>query len=187
MERHHTELERQAGDDKHQTKHQHLVAHLAGSDGLENHIDVQRTCGAIHHRHTVQQEARSQGAQHKVLHGSFGRRRVVAAQSHEGVTGQGQQLQSHVDHQEVVPGNHHEHTEKGKHAQCEELTAAQHIPLSRIRATINQCHHDCHSGKTLEPIAHGVTDHHVAERVHGGPARSVGRLKDGHHGQGQQG
>ena len=102
MEWHNTQLERQTGHHKDQTEHQYLVLDLARGDNFEDLPHFERAGGAIHHGQAIQQETRSQSTQHKVLHRCFTRGSVVTAQRHQGVAGQGQQLQTHVNNQEVV-------------------------------------------------------------------------------------
>jgi hypothetical protein len=53
--------------------------------------------------------------EHKILHGRFGGLGVVAAQGHQGVTGQREQLKTQIQNQEVLTGNHDAHTEQCKH------------------------------------------------------------------------
>ena len=42
VERHRTELESQAGDDKDHAEHQHRLVDLTGADGLEHFADLER-------------------------------------------------------------------------------------------------------------------------------------------------
>ena len=134
MEGNHTQLEGQASHDKHQTEYQHLVLDLARKHGLEHLPDIQRTCGAIEHGQAVEQETAGHGTQHEILHGRFGRGRIVAAQGHQGVAGQRQQLQAQVNDQEVVAGDHDEHAQQGKHRQREHFAAAQHVAVCSVGA-----------------------------------------------------
>ena len=187
MERHHTQLECQTGHHKHQTKHQHLVADLARVDRFEHLAHVECAGGTVQHGQAVQQETAGHGTQHKILHGGFGGGAVVTAQSHQCVAGQSQQLKAQVDHQEVVAGDHDEHAQQGKHAQREHLTAAQHATVTRIRAAVHQRHHHGNGRKTLEPVAHGVADHHVAKTVHGAATVGVHHLQESNGTQRQQG
>ena len=165
VEGHHAQLECQAGHHEHQTEHQHLVTDLPGVDGLEDLANVERTCRTIDHRQAIQQEPAGHGAQHEILHRSFGGCSVVAAQGHQGIAGQRQQFQTQIDHQEVVARDHDEHAQQRKHRQGEHLTAAQHVAVCRIGAAVDQRDHHGHRGKALEPVAHGIADHHVAKPV----------------------
>ena len=188
VEGHGAELECQTGNDEDQAKDQHLVAHLAGVDGLEHFTDVQRTGCAIHHGHAIQQKTAGHGTQHKVLHGSFGRSGMLAAQCHQSVAGQREQFQTQVQHQEVVAADHHEHAQQREQGKREKFAAtAQHVPVGCIATAIHQRHHHCHRGKTLEPVAHGVAYHHVAKAIEGIAAAGIEALQHCHNAQREQG
>ncbi len=178
-----TQLESQACNDKDQAEDQHLVLDLATGDGVEHLVDVERTGCAVKHRQTVKQEARSQRAQHKVFHGCFCGRCVVAAQRYQRIAAQGHELQAHVEHQEIVARDHHKNAEQGKQAEREELAAAQHVATGHIGAAIDEGDHQCEGCKTLEPAAHGVNHHHLAEAVKGFTADGVGSFEGSHNGQ----
>ena len=112
MEWHNPQLESQAGDHKHQTEDENLMLDFTGIDGFEDFSHIQGARGAIHHGQTVQKETGCQGTQHKVLHGRLSRRCVVTAQGNQGVTRQRQQLQTQINHEEIVPRDHDEHTQQ---------------------------------------------------------------------------
>ena len=137
MKRHHAQLKGQARYDEHQAKDQHLVAHMARRDGTEHFIDIQRTGGAVEHGHAVEQKARGHGAQYKILHRRFHGLRMITAQRYERVAGQGEQLQAHVNDEEVITRNHDEHAKQGKHGQGKQLAATQHVTCSGIGAAID--------------------------------------------------
>ena len=187
MERHHAQLESQTGHHKHQAEHQHLVLDLTGVDGLENLADIQRARGTVHHGQAIEQEATGHGAQHKILHGRFRGRGVVAAQCHQGIARECQQLKAQVDHQEVVARDHDEHAEQGEHGQREQFAPAQHVAVGSIGAAVHQGDHHGHGGKALEPVAHGVAHHHVAKTIEGVTAAGVHALQGSHHGEREHG
>ena len=187
MEGHHAELEGQAADDKDQAKNQHLMVHMSRDNRLEHRGDIQRAGGTIQHGHTVEQETGGHGTQHKVLDRSLGGSHVVTAQCDQRVAGQGQQLQTQVNHQEVVAGDHHEHAQQGEKGERKQLPTAQHAAIPCVGAPVDQGDHGGHGGKALQPIAHGVADHHVAKAVVGGTTGGVHGLQEGHHRQRQQG
>ena len=135
------------------------------ADDLEHRADVQRAGGAVDHRQAVQQEAGGHRAEHEVLHRRFGGDRVVAAQRHQRVAGQREQFQAQVDHQEVAARDHHEHAQQREQRQREQLAAAQHVAVGRVRAAVDQADHHRDGGEALEPVAHGVADDHAAEAV----------------------
>ena len=187
VKRHGAQFEGQPCNDKHQAKHQHLVIDLSAGNGVEHFIELQRPGRTVQHGQAVKQEARSQRPQHKVLHGRLCRGRIVTAQGHQRVARQRQQLQAHIEHQEVVPGDHHKHAKQGKQAEREVFATAQHAAIKGVRPAIDQRDHQRDAGKTLEPIAHGVADHHVAKTVDGLAAQRINRFDDRHHAQRQQG
>ncbi len=43
----------------------------------------------------------------------------------------------------------------------------EHAPIGRIRPTIDQGHSHREGGKAFQPVAHAVTDHHVAKGIQG--------------------
>ena len=190
VERHDTQLERQTGHHEHETQHQYLLGALergfAAGDGLEHLRQVQGAGGAIDHGQAVQQEAAGQGTQYKVLHGRLGGPQIIAAQGHQGVAGQGQQFQAKVDDQEVLARDHHEHAQEREQAQREQIAAAQHVTLSRIGPAIDKSDDHGHRGKALEPIAHGIADHHATEAGQGLAGGRVVARQDRHHNQRQQ-
>ena len=188
VERHSAHFERETRHDEDQAEHQHLVANLAGIDGLEHLTDVQRARGAVEHRHAIQQETTGHRAQHEILHRRLDRAFVVTAQCHQGIARQRQQFQSEVDHQEVVRGDHDEHAEQREDGQREQLSPAlQHAAVGRVGATIDQRDHHGHCSETLQPVAHGIGDHHVAPAIEGVAAGGVHALQHRHHAHGQQG
>ncbi len=187
VERHGADLEREAGHDEHEAEHQHLVADLARVHGLEDLADVERAGGAVQHREAVEQEAARHRAEHEVLHGGFGGRDVVAAQCHQRIAGEREQLQAQVDHEEVVARHHDEHAQQHEHREREQLAAAQHASVRGVGPAIDQRHHHGDGREALEPVAHGVADHHVAEAVERVAAARVHALQHGHDGQGEHG
>jgi hypothetical protein len=89
----------------------------------------------------------------------------VAPQRHQRVTGQREQLQPHVDDQEVVAADHDEDAQQAEQGEREQLAATQHVALARIRLAVDQRDHHRQRGKTLEPVAHLVADDQFAETI----------------------
>ena len=65
--------------------------------------------------------------------------------------------------------------------------APQHVAVCSVGAAVDQRHHDGNGGEAFQPVAHLVTDHHVAKAVDGGPTAGVHRLQGSHNGQGHKG
>ena len=183
---HSTELEGQTGNNKDQAENQHLVLDLAAGNRLKHFVDIERAGGAIDHGQAVEQKARGQRAQHKVLHGRFGGGRVVSAQGHQRVARQRHELETHVDDQKIVTRDHHKNTQQREQTQGEELTAAQHVAVGCVGSAVNQGDHQGKAGKALEPVAHGVAHDHFSKAVNRGTLGSVKRLQHSDHRQRQQ-
>ena len=163
MKGHRTQFERQTSHDEHHTEHQHLLVVAAFRNHLHDFGHIKRTRRTIQHGHAVQQETTCQGTQHKVLHGGLDRARIITAEGDQCITRQCQHFQAEVNDQEVVAGDHHVDAQQGKQRQNEQLATTHHVSGRCVGATIDQRGHHGQCGKTLEPVAHGVSHHHAAK------------------------
>ena len=69
---HGPELEGDTDDDEDQTKDQHHAAFGLVGDGLRKLAQIERARDAVEHRHPIEQHARRERAEHKILHGRLG-------------------------------------------------------------------------------------------------------------------
>ena len=128
----------------------------------------QRTGGTVEHGHAIQQETGRQRTQHKVLHGRLAGFGIVTTQRHHGIGRQCQQFQTQVDQQEMVGRGQHEDAQQAEqHQRVELATTQEHAALLGVRTGIDQRHESGQGGKTLQPAAHGVAHHRIAEGVDG--------------------
>ena len=174
VERCHTQLEAEPGNDEHYAEHENRLVDLAVLDGVKHLAQFQRAGGAIQHRHAIQQQARGQRTQDEILHGRFGRHVRTATQRNQCVRRQRQQFKAQIEHEEVVAGDHHHLA-----AQCEQ---GEHVELTRIHVTVGQIAARVHQrGKQRQRterrqhVGHRIDHRHVAEDVVRLTVRSVQR------------
>ena len=78
------------------------MLHMASCHRREDRTEVEAACCAIQHGQAIEQEAAGQSTQHKIFHGRFSCIAVVAAQGHQGIAGEREQLQTQVNDQKIV-------------------------------------------------------------------------------------
>ena len=186
------ELEADSGDQEDDAEAENGLVGLAAEQALGDRRDFERSGRAVDHRHTVEQQARSQRAKHEIFHRRFGRHHRVAVECDHRVERQRQEFDADVDGQEMIGRNHHHHSQRREQRQRVEL-ALGHVG-SRLNVGSGVEQHDDHRDveQLLEQIAHQVADEHIAEGVEdlpgtrqpGGHRRTDQRQLGQHEGRG---
>ncbi|MPN11423.1 hypothetical protein SDC9_158724 [bioreactor metagenome] len=164
MERHHTQLEADARHQENQAEQQHRAVCRLVVDSLRHAGELERTGGAIHHRHAIQQQAGSQRAQHEILHAGFGGARGIAIESNQRIQRERHHLQADVHRQHVVGGDHHHHAQRHQHGQQVILRLVD-VAVGKVAASVQQRDRHGEVDHQLQEVAHQVADEHVAEGV----------------------
>ena len=73
-------------------------------------IEISRAGKAIDKRHTIKQQAGGQCAKNEIFKSSFGRAQTVPLERCNDIEGETLQLQPHIEGDEIIGGNHHDHT-----------------------------------------------------------------------------
>jgi hypothetical protein len=87
VERHHAQLEGQAGNDEDQAEYQYRPVAAAECDALPDLGNFQAAGRAIHHRHAVEQQSGGHRAEDEVLHRRLGGAGRVAVDRHQRIQG----------------------------------------------------------------------------------------------------
>ena len=101
VEGHGAKLKGKSRHDEDHTKNNHGAVGGTTRERLCDGGDIEAAGAAVQHRHAIEQEARRNRAQHKVLYRRFGALRMVAPHGHERIERQSHQLEADVDHKEV--------------------------------------------------------------------------------------
>ncbi len=158
MERHNTELEGNAGHQEDQTENQYRRICGISHQGIGDIRDTEGAGSTINHGHAVEQQARGQSTQNKVLHGGFGGGHTVTVHGDQCINRQGKQLDAQIHHQQVIGRDHDHHAQGGKKHQNIELSTTQIGSFQHVRTRIEQGDDDRQIEDQLQEIAHQVVD-----------------------------
>ncbi|EEF93407.1 hypothetical protein CATMIT_01964, partial [Catenibacterium mitsuokai DSM 15897] len=181
MERRGAELEGDAGDHEHHAGDQQ---HRARADrgGDRDLVEHQAAGGAVDQRQAVQQQARSQRAEHEVLDRRFRGQRAVAVDRDQRVRAQRQHFQADVDHGQAAGGDQEHHAGDGEQHQHRDFALVQ-AARAQVGPGVDQRQDADHADAELEHVGGGVAHEHAAE--HGAVPAHVEGDQRGRHGDHQ--
>lgn len=178
MEGHEGNLEAETGDEEHEAEHAQKVDRQA----VGQLVKVEGAGGTIDKRHAVEQQGCREEGEQDVLGTGLGAFILFLVIGHEGGHGDGGQLESDEEHEEVAAGNHEIHAQQGKEHEGVELAHLDAV-LAAVepRTGHEEDDNDAHVEHTLDDGHHGGMLVHAAEslRRQGGIGAPRHEIDDG--------
>ena len=143
MERHGGDLERKTRDKENEANQQtNADFRLPACEGIAQYIEICRAGEAVNQGGAIEQHARGQGTENKILQAGLRRADAVAFEGSCYIEGQAHQLNPEIHGHEIIGRDHDHHAERGNHDQDRKLEPDQLFALVEINR-----HDDGESGR----------------------------------------